>query len=196
MKASFKQRLLAYLIDMCIMGFFFFLFYQIFKEGNNILVLKQELNEVNELFMEHQINFKTYFVRYASVIHDLDKERVMYSMMNAFFVLFYFVGVPYFFDGQTIGKKLLKIKIERKDKELLMLNDLMIRSFFVHGLLYLVLSLALIYILPSISYFIITLILGLFQISLVIISAFMVIYRKDKRGLQDIFSKTNVVNER
>lgn len=194
MKASFKQRFIAYLIDLVIIALLFLVIGFILPKSNNMNVLQQEMNEINEQFLEHQMKFGTYFNRFIEVSYDIDKENVMYGVINAFLILGYFVVLPYFNDGRTIGKMVVSIKVQRKDKELLMLNDLLVRSFFVHGLTYMLVSLAMIYLLNPLFYFITTLIFGLLQIFLVITCVFMIIYRKDKRGLQDIFSKTNVVN--
>lgn len=194
MKASFKQRFIAYLIDLVIIALLFLVIGFILPKSNNMNVLQQEMNEINEQFLEHQMKFETYFNRFIEVSYDIDKANVMYGVINAFLILGYFVVLPYFNDGRTIGKMVVSIKVQRKDKELLMLNDLLVRSFFVHGLTYMLVSLAMIYLLNPLFYFITTLIFGLLQIFLVITCVFMIIYRKDKRGLQDIFSKTNVVN--
>jgi uncharacterized RDD family membrane protein YckC len=51
----------------------------------------------------------------------------------------------------------------------------------------------LVYLLPSKTYFVIISITGFIQLTLVIISTFMVLYRKDKRGLHDLLGKTKVV---
>ena len=76
------------------------------------------------------------------------------------------------------------------------MNSLLIRNIVINGLGSLLTSLVCIFILPGKLYFIVTSIFGIIQILLVIISGFMVLYRKDKRGLQDIFSKTKVVLEK
>ena len=85
------------------------------------------------------------------------------------------------------------IKIKPK-KEKLTLTALIIRNIIVNGLGYTLLSIILLFIFPSNLYFIILSILGIIQFLLVITSCFMIIYRKDLRGLEDIFSQTNVVS--
>ena len=181
MKASFKRRLGAYLIDIILLGMVLMIVYTILPEGQNIHALNQE------------ISFGTYLYRYANVIHDLDTERALYSVINAFLIIGYFIAIPYFQDGQTLGKKLFNIKVKRNDGELIALNDLLLRSLIIHGLGYMMVSLACIYILPAMPYFIVTTIFGFIQIFLVILCLLMVLYRKDKRGLHDMIAKTSVV---
>ena len=74
------------------------------------------------------------------------------------------------------------------------MNDLLYRNVIIHGLAYLLGALAFLYILPSYAYFFLVLILGILQLGVVITSVFMVLYRHDNQALQDVLSKTNVVD--
>lgn len=188
------KRILAYVIDMAIFGIIIWIAGMFLKNNQNISVLNLELNEINELAFNHEIGIMTYLSRYAEIMFNLDQQKVLLSIVNCFFILLYFVGMPYFFDGMTLGKKLMGIKVVRRDGELLMLNDLIIRNLIINGLGFMLISLCILYITPSMVYFIISTILGIFQIILVIISVFMIIYRKDKRGLHDILGNTKVIS--
>ena len=92
-----------------------------------------------------------------------------------------------------LGKKLLKIKTIRNDKECLSLKNLVIKNMIDTGLMYMLLSIAFIYILPPTAYFTFTLFLSILQIGLIIASIVMIIKRQDKRGLNDILSGTKVI---
>ena len=50
-----------------------------------------EISSINELFLNHDIGFSTYLIRYAKVIQDLDKERVLFHLINCIFILIYFM---------------------------------------------------------------------------------------------------------
>jgi glucose uptake protein GlcU len=69
------------------------------------------------------------------------------------------------------------------------------RSMVVNGLLYLLFSLVAVFVFSDIIYFAIEIILGIIQTFLLITSVFMVIYRKDDKGLQDLLAKTRVVDD-
>lgn len=194
-KASLKKRLLAYLIDIVLIAIIVFLLGTLLPKNNNIDILNKELNDTTDRYFSKQINFSVYFNQVALIFKDLDEARIMYSVINAILIFIYFIFVPYFFDGKTIGKKILKIKTVRNDKECLSLKNLVIKNMIDTGLMYMLFSLALIYILPSMSYFIFTLVLSILQISLMTISVFMIIKRKDKRGLNDILSGTKVIED-
>lgn len=194
--APFFKRLTAYIIDMALFGIIIVIAGMFLKNNQNISVLNLELNGINELALNHQIGITTYLSRYAEIMCNLDQQKVLLSIVNCLFILLYFVGMPYFFDGQTLGKKIMKLKIVRRNGELLMLNDLIIRNLVINGLGFMLISLCILYITPSMVYFILSTILGILQIILVIISIFMVIYRKDKRGLHDVLGNTMVICEK
>lgn len=194
-KASLLKRLLAYLIDITLVFIIIILIETILPKNSNIEILNQELNQTTDEYFNKQINFSVYFNQMALIFKDLDKERIMYSVINAILIFIYFIFIPYFFDGKTLGKKIFKIKTIRNDKECLSLKNLVVKNMIDTGLMYMLLSLALIYILPDTSYFTFTLFLSIFQIGLVITSFVMIIKRKDKRGLNDILSGTKVIED-
>jgi uncharacterized RDD family membrane protein YckC len=197
MKAEgLKNRALAYLIDMLLFIIVILICTTFLKSNQNVAVLNLELDTINELALNHEISINTYLNRYADIMHNLDQEKVMINLINCIFIMGYFVMLPYFFEGRTLGKKILGLKVKRRDGELLMLSDLIIRNLIINGLGFMLISLCILYIAPSMIYFIIATLLGILQILLVIVSVFMVIYRKDNRGLHDVLSETMVVREK
>ena len=192
-RANFWKRFTAYMLDVLLLWIALFIVELIIPRSDLYFETDKALTLISENFVIGKMPLTTFLSNYADLIRIADKEQVFLSLANVIFVLIYFCGIPYFFDGQTIGKKLMSIKIARKDNECLTLNSLLIRNIIINGLGSLLISLVCIFILPGKLYFAVTSIFGIIQILLVIISGFMVLYRKDKRGLQDIFSKTRVV---
>ncbi|MEI3529573.1 MAG: RDD family protein [Bacilli bacterium] len=192
-RANFWKRFTAYMIDVLLLWLTLFIIELIIPVSDLYISTDKALTAISENFVTGKISLATFLNGYATLIRIADKEQLFLSLTNVIFILIYFCAIPYFFDGKTIGKKLMGIKIARKDGECLTLNSLLIRNMVINGLASLLISLVCIFILPGKIYFIVTSIFGIIQILLVIASGFMVLYRKDKRGLQDIFSQTNVV---
>lgn len=189
-----KKRTCAFLFDMMILlGILVFVYYFV-PESSNVAVLNGEFNSVNDLLFSGKIDYLTYLNRISIIMQDLDKERIIYSLFNAIYIVTYFVIIPWF-TKKTLGMHIMGLNYYKKSGEI-SLDDLLVRSMVTCGLLYLLASLVLIYALPSVLYFALNTFFAILQISLAIISIFMVIYRKDNRGLQDIWSKVIVVNEK
>ena len=189
-----KKRTCAFLFDMIILlGILVFVYYFV-PESSNVAVLNGEFNSVNDLLFSGKIDYLTYLNRISIIMQDLDKERIIYSLFNAIYIVTYFVIIPWF-TKKTLGMHIMGLNYYKKSGEI-SLDDLLVRSMVTCGLLYLLASLVLIYALPSVLYFALNTFFAILQISLAIISIFMVIYRKDNRGLQDIWSKVIVVNEK
>lgn len=189
-----KRRLVAYLFDMMVLMGILMLIYYFLPESHNITVLNQEFDHVNDLLFSNNISFGSYLTRVASIMQELDKERILYSLINAIYIILYFVIIP-FKTKKTFGMYLMGLKYESKDQSY-SVDDLLVRSMITCGLLYLLASLVLIYVLPSIAYFLTNIIFAIIQISLVVISFFMVLYRKDHRGLQDLWSRTVITRDK
>lgn len=192
-KASLLRRILAFLIDFALVTIIVVAISSLLPKNNNIDVLNREFNDT--VSNMENVSFSVSFNQIALIYKDLDQARIMHSVINAVMIFIYFIFIPYFFDGKTVGKKILKIKTIRNDKECLSLKNLVIKNMIDTGLMYILFSLMLIYILPGYSYFIFVIALSILQISLIVASICMIIKRKDKRGLNDILSGTKVVND-
>lgn len=194
MKASFGKRLLAFIIDSIIVTLIFTLFTYFIPESKNVETLNKQIGEVSEKFLNEEITNLEYFNQYGILAHSLDKEMFLPSLLNFVLLIGAFVIIPYYSKGQTIGKKLLKIKLVKEEGDL-SINDLIIRNVIINGFGYTLVGLTIMFLVNDNVYFITISILTFIQFLLVIISAFMVLYRHDKKGLQDIICKTSVIEE-
>lgn len=194
MNIGFKKRFVAYLIDLLIIGFILGMVVTFKEKDEEVIELNKDLNLVEELYVNEEISYDDYFERVTVIIQDIDKECVVYTMVNILLIVGYFIILPFLCNGQTLGKRIFKIKIEPNEKEKLSIVNYIIRNIIINGLGYMVLMLLILYLLPSKTYFIFESIFSFIQITLVIISISMVLYRKDKSGLHDILSGTKVVS--
>ncbi|MDD3453790.1 MAG: RDD family protein [Bacilli bacterium] len=193
MKVKFSKRLAAYIIDMIFIIAVIMLINYVFKYNENIFEAHKNINQINEQILRSEITFDDYFVSYSKLNYQIDSSNLIITIISLLIMIFYFVFIPFFTNGVTFGKYILKIKINEKNKEQISIKALIIRSFIINGILYYLLSIIAVILFKNTTYFIILSILGFFQLLLVISSGFMVIYRHDLRGLQDIFSKSNII---
>ena len=193
-KSNFGKRLVAYILDAIIVSLIFSFLTMFIKESNNLINLNNQLNTISENFINKTITMKEYFNQYSSIEYLVNKEMFLQNLFSLILMIGYFVILPYYYNGQTIGKKLMKIKIVKEDDKLT-INDLALRSLIANGIAMTFIELALIFLIKDTAYFITISILSFIQFLLVITSFFMILYRKDKKALHDIVCKTLVVDE-
>lgn len=193
-KSNFGKRLVAYILDAIIVSLIFSVLTMFIKESNNLINLNNQLNTISENFINKTITMKEYFNQYSSIEYLINKEMFLQNLFSLILMIGYFVILPYYYNGQTIGKKLMKIKIVKEDDKLT-INDLALRSLLSNGIAMTFIELALIFLIKDTAYFITISILSFIQFLLVITSIFMILYRKDKKALHDIVCKTLVVDE-
>lgn len=193
-KSNFGKRLVAYILDAIIVSLIFSVLTMFIKESNNLINLNNQLNTISENFINKTITMKEYFNQYSSIEYLVNKEMFLQNLFSLILMIGYFVILPYYYNGQTIGKKMMKIKIVKEDDKLT-INDLALRSLLANGIAMTFIELALIFLIKDTAYFITISILSFIQFLLVITSIFMILYRKDKKALHDIVCKTLVVDE-
>lgn len=194
MKSNTFRRFSAYLIDLMIVGLIFIIIYYFLLQNSEIQNLNHNLAFQNEQLLNHTIRYSEYFHSFSKITYQLDQMNILYSGLNILLISFYFIIIPLLNKGRTLGLYIVGLQI-KSNKKSLNIFQLFIRNFVANGLLYLMLSFLFVHFIKNETYFIAITILGIIQILLVIISIFMIIYRKDKRGLQDILSQTKITKE-
>ncbi len=194
MKSNTFRRFSAYLIDLMIIGLIFIIIYYFLPQNSEIQNLNHNLAFQNEQLLNHTIRYSEYFHSFSKITYQLDQMNILYSGLNILLISFYFIIIPLLNKGRTLGLYIVGLQI-KSNKKSLNIFQLFIRNFVANGLLYLMLSFLFVHFIKNETYFIAITILGIIQILLVIISIFMIIYRKDKRGLQDILSQTKITKE-
>ena len=172
-----SKRLLSYLLDMFIIFIILFLIKQLFPVNKYEI----ELNNLNELYIEKKIDSDIYLNQFVSITHNIDKQNFGINLIGAFLIIINFVIIP------LIGQKLFKIKIKKKNLEI---KDLCGRAVIINGLGYLLFMFIILFVATNKIYFILINLLGFFQILVVIVNAFMVLYYKE--GIADKSTNTRI----
>ncbi len=194
MKAPLKKRIVSYLIDiiilLVILGFI-----NIFYNPDNTALNKQ-MDMISLEYYSGNTSFNEYITDLGVIYNQIDRNNIIINILNIIFIVIYFVVFPYFNNGQTIGKRINHIEVRAKSNKKITLLKLFVRNLIINGLVYLLaVTVGAFVITPSIYFWFISL-LGIIQIGLVFASMFMVLYRKDKKGLHDLIAGTWVASER
>lgn len=127
-------------------------------------------------------------------VYILNKEGISNSIITIVCTLLYFGIIQYFLKGQTIGKKLLKLKVvSASDKKLNILNYIL-RSLIVNSVLLNTIGIVfLLFASKSVYQNADTVISTLISVVEAII-IFLVLTREDQRGLHDLLFNTKVIS--
>ena len=194
MKATFFERLGSYLIDTIIVSFIFSLICLGF--GNNTTATEKRMQELDNQLIEEKITPEEYLKEYKTVLYDYQKENALQSGISVALTIAYYVIFQYMNKGQTIGKKLLNIRVVDKDNEnpISILKGL-VRSLLIFNILSGALSIIFLYLLGKETYFNIYGTLVGIEAIFMLITIMFVLYRKDHRGLHDMITNTIVIKE-
>lgn len=189
----FKKRLISYVIDILILFLILNVISIFIPRGSNIESLNNELISINDNFVNGEFGVRTYINQYSSIFYNIDKEMFLSSLINVVISVLYFVVYPLYSNGQSIGKRLNGIKIVSNNDDSVGANALIFRYLLMDGIGVSIISMCSLFIIKDFNYLIITLILGFLQFLVVIISIFMVLYRRDFRSLPDLVAGTKVI---
>jgi len=194
MKATFFERLGAYILDMIIVSVIFSLISLGF--GNYTSKTEQQMLELDDKLLENTITPEEYLDEYQALLYDYQKENVLQSGISVALTVAYYVVFQYMNKGQTLGKKLLHIQVVDKNtqKPISILKGLL-RSCIVLSILSGTLGIILLYILNQNSYFTSYLILLMIELIFTLVTVVLVLYKKDGRGLHDLIANTIVIKE-
>lgn len=188
MKVHFYKRLLAYSIDLIIIVFISFIFVSFIPVSKSVIESQNEL--VNILSNVDSNSFDIYS-RVLDLNYVLSKGTVIRTLMSTIIYILYFMVYPMYNNGQTVGKKIFKIKIVAYKNDLTF-NNLIIRGLLLYGMWYNLVDLIIILFLNKNMYFKASSCLQVINSMFILISVAMVLIRKDGRGLHDIIGSTVV----
>lgn len=191
MQVKFIKRLEAYLIDFIILMIVTTSIGAALPKSDKLKEQNQNIIQLQEKFSNQAINSTEYVKQYSQILPQYDRENIYYNICSLIFVLGYFIVIPVVNNGQTIGKKIMKIRVIKNNGKLT-LFDMLIRSMIVTSLLQILIETTIVYLLPN-KYYNILSIVSFLNILLVIITVFMILYRKDKKGVQDLITNTSVI---
>ena len=96
-------------------------------------------------------------------------------------------------NGETLGKKLMKIRVESETDELT-INQMIFRSFMINSLLLYIIDFIIMLTVAKRSYIFVVMGVSFIQYIVLFICAIMMLFRKDGKGLHDLVCRTRVVN--
>lgn len=195
MPAQFNKRFFAYIIDIFIVLVIANLITMFIPISEKTQDYYKELQTTQKKMYDKEIDVKEYTDIVLEDNYDISKGTVLISLTSIIIYILYFVVYQVYNNGQTVGKKLMKIKVKSITDESLSINTMLFRALIIYGIAANIINLMLILLLKKELYLSISNTISIIQSLIVIISVFMILFSKQKRGIHDIITKTEVVNK-
>ncbi len=195
MPAQFNKRFFAYIIDIFIVLVIANLITMFIPISEKTQDYYKELQTTQKKMYDKEIDVKEYTDIVLEDNYNISKSTVLISLTSIIIYILYFVVYQVYNNGQTVGKKLMKIKVKSITDEPLSINTMLFRALIIYGIAANIINLILILLLKKELYLSISNTISIIQSLIVIISVFMILFSKQKRGIHDIITKTEVVNK-
>ncbi len=130
---------------------------------------------------------------YKDYMYEYNRLSVYEEVITLVCIILYYVVFAYFFDGQTVGKRIMRIKVVKKDSTRADIASLIIRAVILFRIPFSVLAQVLVFFINQESFVRLYAFLNVITFALNVAIIAMIIVREDKRGLHDILAKTKVI---
>ena len=194
-RALFVQRLVAFMIDIMIVSMIVSVISYPFRDYEKVEKMEKESSQLMEKYMYSEIDMEDFISQYVDIYYQMARDNGFVSLLSIFVGICYYVVYQIYHKGQTIGKKLMKIRIVSEQGDLFM-NQMIMRSFLANFILINLISFLLMLFSSKYTYFYSSGILELIQYIIVFISIFMIVFRKDGCAVHDLLVQTKVVREK
>ena len=193
------RRLIAYIIDIFVVTMICMTIGFFIPSSDKVERLVKEQNELTETFLEKADlstkEVEKYYKELGKYTYEINKDTYLEKIIVIAVYVGYYIIYQYNAKGRSLGKKVMNIKIDKNGEDP-SLKDIILRELFAAFILTMALEIVGVFILSKNSYWTV-----LFWIETVImlfffISFFMVLFRKDKRAIHDLYTNTSVIIEK
>ena len=193
-KALFIQRLGAYLIDTVLISFVVSLMASFFIDTSYLNELQEQVTEISQNYMSQEISIEEYTSQYVNLYYKTARASGITALITLLLNVSYFVVYQTRTNGQTIGKKLMKIRVVSNEGELFY-NQMIFRSLISNSILLNLILFIFMLFSPKEIYFYASVIFGLIQYIIVFVSIFMILNKQDGCAIHDKIVHTKVLRE-
>ena len=185
------KRIIAYLIDMTIVMLASSMLASIsyinpkLDDYNKVY---KEFNEIASQYSKNEITDEEYNKLVLDYNYQLEKNNVVTIVISITTIILYFVLFQKYNNGQTLGKRIMKIKIEN-----LSFWRYLLRTLILYNVLFNLLKIILIFTISKENYILASNILYVGALMIETTTIVLVNMRRDGRGLHDIISGSHVI---
>ena len=195
MQAKLSKRLLAFIIDLIIVFSLSSLLTSFIPVNQKVSGYYEKLEDLVNNVTEKQVKLNNYIDEVNSITYEINRESVLEGILDIVIYLLYFIVLPMYNNGQTFGKKLLRIRVTSNSVKQIDSNSLLLRALLLYNIWAKILLIILIVFINKQMYIKISNYAEYVQLILMATIVLTILLRKDRRGLHDLVAKTKVIEE-
>ena len=188
------KRIVAYVLDLIIVTFLATMLTYFLPENREYNKSIEEYSSLLNNVTNEELTEEDFLNETNDIIYNINTNSITVNIVTTVLTISYFVVFAYFMNGQTLGKKLMKLKIVSINKKKLTMNNYLVRGLLINAILMNVLEIIFILGLNKPTYLkvndISTYVFGIIYI----VTFGMILFREDKRGLHDYLAGTKVIS--
>lgn len=189
------KRILAYLIDSFIVMILATLLFSLCFKNSYNNYLDTSLEYFDELEkIEYSGSGDEDLSTLNELLYKTNKSAESLLVLKIGITFIYFGIIAYLLKGQTLGKKIFKIKVVSVDKKELNPSLFILRSVILTNLIPQIISLLVLMFASQSTWEVITNYIGYLEYIIIFIIIGFVIFRDDERGLHDLIAHTKVIS--
>ena len=193
-KALFIQRFVAFIIDMILVTYAAAIISTPFINGEKIIKLSEEAQEVMNNYFDGKSTPEVYIEQYSSIYYKTSKYNGLTTLITILLSVVYFIVFQLYNKGQTLGKKLMKIRVVSDTGEFNM-NQMIFREFISKFILVNMINFILMLITKNDIYLYSSVLISFIQYIIIIISMIMIKTKEDGCAIHDRIAHTKVIRE-
>lgn len=188
------KRIGAYLIDyvLILIISMVFVYLPINPKQNAYMEVSEKYTQVMEDYMSEKIGMEEFTKKTNELSYDMNKNGAVYIGCNILVAFLYFGVFAFVTEGQTLGKKLMKIKIVTKENKTAKIYQYFIRTFLINGVIMNIITLIAINFSRS-TYFSIYTKASNINLAFLLIVFLSITFSTTGRGVHDYIAGTKVI---
>lgn len=151
----------------------------------------EKYNEVVQKSTEDEKN--DYKGEIIELNYEVYKYRTYSSMFSATALILYFGVLPLVMNGQTLGKKIMKLRVVSNNEKKLNFWKYLIRIVILNNIWLSLINIGAVYVVSGVKFYYVTYVISMLSSLIYMLNLIMVMFRKDNRGLHDMVAGTKVI---
>lgn len=151
----------------------------------------EKYNEVVQKSTEDEKN--DYKDEIIELNYEVYKYRTYSSMFSATALILYFGVLPLVMNGQTLGKKIMKLRVVSNNEKKLNFWKYLIRIVILNNIWLSLINVGAVYVVSGVKFYYVTYVISMLSSLIYMLILIMVMFRKDNRGLHDMVAGTKVI---